>query len=86
MGYRTLKIIEENFNFMSIKPSMGYWDICAGDAICRELGGGSFVTETGLPLDYNKDLTKKVGTDFLLGNNGQYLRNFIEDNRELIKF
>jgi len=85
MGFRTLKIIEDNFNFISLNSEMGYWDICASDAICRELGGGCFQTENGNLLDYQTDLRKKVGRDFLLGNNATILKKFILENQKLIK-
>jgi len=84
MGYRNIKIIEENYIFISKNSNMGFWDICAADAICREMGGGCIETETQKMLSYNKNLRMKVGCDFLLGNNCENLKTFIKENKVLI--
>ncbi len=83
MGYRATKIIEENASFVSLSSIMGFWDICAADAICRELGGGCFVLETGDLLDYKKhNLKDSVPQDFWLGNDSDKIRMLINDHKE----
>jgi 3'-phosphoadenosine 5'-phosphosulfate (PAPS) 3'-phosphatase len=40
MGHRAIKVLEEDYVYISYFSVPSYWDICAPDAILRELGGG----------------------------------------------
>jgi fructose-1,6-bisphosphatase/inositol monophosphatase family enzyme len=84
MGLRTKKIIEENYNFISVDSKMGFWDICASDAICREVGGGCVSLKSGSLLGYKGNLRSKVSKDFLLGNNAAALKKFILENSTML--
>lgn len=57
---------------------MGYWDVCALDAICRENGGGIFKMN-GKLLTYDKDLFEPVNTHFIMGLEKLALHDLIVD-------
>jgi 3'-phosphoadenosine 5'-phosphosulfate (PAPS) 3'-phosphatase len=78
MGYRSIKMIEEGYYFMTVKSCLGFWDLCATDAIFRELGGGC-LSLAGKEIDYSKAGTKEVFPyDIMIGDDDSNLNYYLQ--------
>ena len=78
MGYRTIKMIEEGYYFMTVKSLLGFWDLCATDAIFRELGGGCLNLK-GEEIDYSKAGTKEVFPyDIMIGDDQCNMNYYVQ--------
>lgn len=78
MGYRTIKMIEEGYYFMTVKSLLGFWDLCATDAIFRELGGGCLNLK-GEEIDYSKAGSKEVFPyDIMIGDDHCNMNYYVQ--------
>jgi len=78
MGYRSIKMIEEGYYFMTVKSCLGFWDLCATDAIFRELGGCCLNLQ-GTEIDYSKAGTKEVfAYDIMIGDDRSNLNYYLQ--------
>ena len=91
MGYRSIKMIEEGYYFMTVKScnlkfnnlGLGFWDLCATDAIFRELGGGCLSLK-GKEIDYSNAGTKEVFPyDIMIGDNNANMHYYLQHYNRL---
>jgi len=83
MGHRSIKMLEEDYYFMTTKSFFGYWDICATDALFREIGGGCF-SLNGKTIDYSK--AKEMETnqfDIIIGENRSKMDFYVKKLKDL---
>lgn len=79
MGFRSIKMIEQGYYFMTIKSCLGFWDLCATDAIFRELGGGVLSLQ-GDEIDYSKAGSKEVFPyDIMIGDDNCNLKFYLQN-------
>ena len=63
---------------------MGFWDICATDALFREIGGGC-LNLMGSEIDYSGATSREVSKfDIMIGDNQAELNNYLMHYNELI--
>jgi len=78
MGYRSIKMIEHGYYYMTVKSNLGFWDLCATDAIFREIGGGC-INLKGKEINYSPADTKIVFPyDIIIGDDKTSINYYVK--------
>jgi hypothetical protein len=63
LGNKSIELIVNDYIYLCNCQDLGYWDVCAGHALCKELGGGLFYfngIELAYPAEYNKFINGNI--------------------------
>jgi len=68
---------------LTVKSSMGFWDICATDALFREIGGGCLNLK-GKEINYALAPSKEIFKyDIMIGDDQGSIEYYIEQYNKL---
>jgi fructose-1,6-bisphosphatase/inositol monophosphatase family enzyme len=85
MGYRSIKMLEEGYYFITEKSTYGLWDLCAPDALFREIGGGCYCLNND-PINYSNAASKEsYKYDIIIGDSMSSINYYLQHYKSLNK-